>query len=70
MVKKGSYRSCLFLDDVLCSHRRSKRFSDSYLVAKYCVKCPHYEQFNRLMDEEDAREGAEVEEFFRTGVMK
>jgi hypothetical protein len=35
--------------------------SDSYLVAKYCVKCPRYEQFMRKMDEEDEEVMAEID---------
>ena len=69
MVKKDSYRSCLFLVGLLCSHRRSKRVSmnDSYLVAKYCVTCPHYIQFMREMDAEDEREMAEIDRIMEHG---
>jgi len=55
MVK--SYRLCVFLNDVMCSHRRSKSFS----VGKYCLKCPHYEEFMREMDAEDERVMDEID---------
>jgi hypothetical protein len=35
--------------------------NDSYLVAKYCVTCPHYIQFMREMDAEDERVMAEID---------
>jgi len=63
MVKKDSYRACLFVEGVMCSHRRSKRVSmnRSYLVAKFCVECSHYEQFMREMEAEDEEVMAEID---------
>jgi hypothetical protein len=62
MAKK--HRSCVFLEGLMCSHRRSKRFS----IAKYCFSCPHYLKFMREMDAEDEREMAEIDEIMKTGV--
>lgn len=53
--------SCLFLDDVLCSYRKDQRLT----VLSRCFKCPHYERWERMMDEEDAREDAEIEDILK-----
>jgi len=55
MAKK--YRSCAFIEGLMCSHRRSEKFS----VGKYCFSCPHYERFMREMDAEDERVMAEID---------
>jgi hypothetical protein len=30
-----------------------------------CLRCPHYKRFEREMDEEDARESAEIEDIWK-----
>ena len=57
MVKKNSCRSCLFVEGVMCSHRRSKRFS----VAKFCLECPIYLRFMREMEAEDEKVMVEID---------
>jgi len=52
-----SYRECAFVAGVLCSHRRSKKFS----INKYCLSCPKYEQFMRSMDAEDEKVMDEID---------
>lgn len=46
---KPKVLSCLFLRDVLCSHRKN----EGYGVMDRCMKCRHYETFLREMDAED-----------------
>ena len=55
--------SCLFLPDVLCSFRKN----DKFVVLDRCLKCPHYREFEREMDEEDAREMAEIDRIRKYG---
>jgi restriction endonuclease len=50
--------SCLFLDDVLCSYRKDERLT----VLSRCFKCPHYERWQRMMDEDDERMMDEIDE--------
>lgn len=57
------YRSCVFLPDVMCSHRRSKSFS----VSRSCFKCPHYAKFMRIMEEQDEIEMAEIDRIRKYG---
>jgi len=49
--KHGKLLPCVFLNDVLCSFRKSKKFTMLY----QCRTCPHLERFEREMDEEDER---------------
>jgi hypothetical protein len=52
--------SCLFLLDVLCSHRKTEQFG----IMARCFKCPHYVRFTREMDKEDEKMDKEVEDAF------
>jgi len=64
-VRKGSaLLSCVFLPDVLCSHRKSARF---YMMDR-CSACSHYLRFEREMDKEDKETMDEFDETRRTGV--
>lgn len=49
--------SCLFLDGVLCSFRKTKQVA----IMNRCLKCPHYLRFMRDMAEEDERVMAEID---------
>ena len=49
--------SCLFLADVLCSYRKSEKFT----VMNRCLKCRHYRRFTREMAEEDERVMDEID---------
>ena len=53
--------SCVFLDDVLCSYRKSEKFT----VMGRCLKCRYYERFMREMAEEDAKVMDEIDEIRR-----
>ena len=53
--------SCVFLDDVLCSYRKSEKFA----IMNRCWKCRYYERFLRVMDEEDAKVMDEIDRMRR-----
>ncbi len=57
---------CVFLDDVLCLHRKDAKF----VVMARCFECRHYRRFMREMDKEDERVMDEIDEIRRTGVWK
>ena len=61
MASSKKLLSCGFLLDVLCSYRKDAKFA----IMGRCLKCPHYVRFMREMDEEDARETAEIEDIRR-----
>lgn len=50
-------KACVFLDDVLCSYRKSEEFG----VMERCFRCPHYRRFIREMDKEEEEFFEEVE---------
>ena len=58
---KPKILGCLFLLDVLCSFRKSEGFG----VMDRCMKCPHYEEFLRVMDAEDEKVMDEIDEMRR-----
>ena len=58
---KPKILSCLFLLDVLCSYRKTEGFG----VMDRCMKCRHYEEFLRVMQEEDEKVMDEVDEMRR-----
>ena len=65
---KGDFKapkllSCFFLDDVLCSFRKT----DACGVMDRCLKCPHYERFNREMQEQDERVMDEIDRIRKFG---
>jgi len=49
--------SCVFWDDVLCSHRKSAKF----YVMDRCFECSHYLRFEHEMDAEDERVMDEID---------
>lgn len=53
---KSPVLKCVFWDDVLCSFRKSEKFT----VMNRCFSCPHYLRFMREMDDEDRRLDDEV----------
>jgi len=53
--------SCLFSSHVPCSFRKSVISG----IMSRCLRCRHYRGFLREMDEEDARETAEIEDIRR-----
>jgi hypothetical protein len=53
--------SCLFMTNVLCSFRKR----EGYGVMDRCMKCPHYEEFLRIMDEEDEKVMDEIDRMRR-----
>ena len=50
--------SCLFMPDVLCSFVKSERATG---VMDRCLKCRHYEEFLRIMAEEDEKVMDEID---------
>ena len=58
--------SCLFLPDILCSYVKSEKVG----LMDRCMKCRHYEEFLRVMHEEDMKVMDEIDEIRRTGVYK
>lgn len=55
--------SCVFRSDVLCSYRKT----EGYYVMDRCMRCRHYEEFMREMEEEDDRVMAEVDFIHKYG---
>jgi len=58
---KKKLLSCVFSSHVSCSFRKSEKFG----IMNRCLRCPHYKRFEREMDEEDARESAEIEDIWK-----
>jgi hypothetical protein len=54
--------SCLFSPDVVCSYVKSDKFVG---VMNRCMKCRHYEEFLREMDEEDEKVMDEIDRMRR-----
>ena len=52
---------CVFDDDVLCSYRKSEKFG----IMDRCLKCRHYEEFLRVMAEEDEKVMDEIDRMRR-----
>jgi hypothetical protein len=48
---------CVFQDNVLCSYRTNEEFG----IMDRCFSCPHYERFNREMEEDDERMMNEID---------
>jgi hypothetical protein len=69
-VSNGSSKNpllrCVFLNDVLCSFRKSDKFT----ILDKCSNCPHFTRFEREMGEEDQRIMDEIDEERRSGVQK
>ena len=53
---------CLFLLDVLCSYRKSEKV---FGIMDRCLKCKHYLEFLRVMQEEDEKMMDEIDEMRR-----
>ena len=53
--------SCLFMTNVLCSYVKNEKYG----VMDRCMKCPHYEEFLRIMDAEDQKIMDEFDEILR-----
>jgi len=58
---KKKLLSCVFSSYVPCSFRKNEKFG----ILNRCLRCPNYRKFVREMDEEDARETAEIEDIRR-----
>jgi hypothetical protein len=58
---RASEMPCVFWENVVCTFKRYR--------PNECMneRCPHYQRWERMMDEEDEREDAEVEEILRSG---
>ena len=54
--------SCLFLLDVLCSFRKSEKV---FGIMDRCLKCRHYLEFLKVMQEEDEKIMDEIDEMRR-----
>ena len=54
--------SCLFLPDILCSYVKSEK---SVGVMDRCMECRHYEEFLRVMHEEDMKVMDEIDRMRR-----
>ena len=59
--------SCLFMPNIFCSYVLSEK---SVGIMDRCLKCRYYEEFLRLMHEEDMKVMDEIDEIRRTGVYK
>lgn len=68
MVNKDSklVLPCVFVDDVLCSYRKTMR----PCLMERCWKCRYFKRFNREMLGADEKVMDEIEEEHRTGVLK
>lgn len=49
--------SCGFLPDILCSFRKTEKFG----IMDRCLKCRHYAEFLREMEEEDEKVMDEID---------
>ena len=58
--------SCLFMLNVLCSHRRYGKTG----IVDRCLKCKYYKSFLSEMAEQDELVMHEIDEIRRTGVWK
>jgi len=54
--------SCLFLLDVLCSFRTSEKI---FGIMDRCLRCKHYLEFLKVMQEEDEKIMDEIDEMRR-----
>ena len=54
--------SCLFLLDVLCSFRKSEKV---FGIMDRCLKCRHYLEFLKVMQEEDEKIMDEIDRWRR-----
>ena len=54
---KKKLLSCVWLDDVLCSFRKSEKVK----IMNRCWKCEQYKRFLREMEEEDERDMEEID---------
>ena len=61
--KRRKLLSCMFLDDVLCSFRKSEKSG----IMNRCLKCPHHRRFNQEMLEEDERVMDEIDKIREHG---
>jgi hypothetical protein len=59
---EGSETPCVFWENVTCT---LKRYRPNECLN---VRCSHYQRWERMMDEENERDDAEVEEALRSGV--
>lgn len=59
---EGSETPCVFWENVVCAF---KRYHPNECVNE---RCPHYQRWERMMEEEDERDDAEVEDVLRSGV--
>ena len=64
--KHGKLLPCVFLDDVLCSFRKSEKFT----ILDKCRTCPYLKRFEREMDEEDERIMDEIDKIRKYGYPK
>lgn len=55
--------SCVFFDNVLCSHRKSAKI----FIMNRCHECSHFLRFEREMDEEDEKMMDEIDEIRKHG---
>lgn len=53
---------CIFWENVPCTF---KRYCPNICLNE---RCPHFQRWKRMMDEEDEREDAEVDEILSSGV--
>jgi hypothetical protein len=58
--------TCIFLLDVLCSHRKS----DDFRPMERCFTCKHYLRFLRLMEEEEEKFFVECDKIRKFGYPK
>ena len=59
--------SCLFMPNIFCSYVLSEK---SVGVMDRCMSCRHYEEFLRMMHEEDMKEMAEIDRIRKYGYPK
>ena len=60
--KKEKQLTCVFWENVVCTFKQYR--------PNECLneRCPHYQRWERMMDEADELDDAEVEEALRSGV--
>lgn len=66
MELQAKLLACIFLLDVLCSHRKT----DDFRPMARCWNCPHYFEFMRRMEKEDEEVMDEIDKIHKFGYPK
>jgi len=65
-ARQVKFLSCILLDDVLCSYRKTKDFR----IMERCFTCQHYTRFLREMQEGEDKTFEEIDRIRKYGYPK